>query len=81
MHSIKWSVTKKQFCLIFFSFCPLTSLVFHFQVKLYANKNVGLAEASQALVRNVNYEIPGIKKQIAKLEQTQTVRDRMRACV
>ncbi|KAF0287766.1 CDK5 regulatory subunit-associated protein 3 [Amphibalanus amphitrite] len=41
-------------------------------VKLYANKNVGLAEASQALVRNVNYEIPGIKKQIAKLEQMQT---------
>ena len=40
---------------------------------MYANKNVGLAEASQALVRNVNYEIPGIKKQIAKLEQTQTV--------
>jgi len=40
-------------------------------VKLYANKNVGLAEASQMLVRNVNYEIPGVKKQIAKLEQTQ----------
>ncbi|XP_037073782.1 CDK5 regulatory subunit-associated protein 3-like [Pollicipes pollicipes] len=41
-------------------------------VKMYVNKNVGLAEASQALVRNVNYEIPGIKKQIAKLEQAQT---------
>lgn len=45
-------------------------------VKLYANKNVGLAEASQMLARIISYEIPGLKKQIAKLEQTQSECDK-----
>lgn len=42
-------------------------------VKLYEKDNLYLAEASQMLIRNINYEVPGFKKQIQKLEQMQNV--------
>lgn len=42
-------------------------------VKSYEKENLYLAEAAQMLVRNISYEIPGLKKQIAKEEQLQTV--------
>ena len=32
-----------------------------------------LAEAGHMLIRNVNYEIPSLKRQIAKCQQTQRV--------
>ncbi|GBP65621.1 CDK5 regulatory subunit-associated protein 3 [Eumeta japonica] len=38
-------------------------------LKSYDKDNLYLAEAAQMLVRNINYEIPGLKKQIAKEEQ------------
>ncbi|XP_043464206.1 CDK5 regulatory subunit-associated protein 3 [Leptopilina heterotoma] len=40
-------------------------------VKLYEKDNLYLAEAAQMLIRNINYEVPGFKKQIQKLEQIQ----------
>lgn len=40
-------------------------------LQLYEADNVGLAEASHMLIRNVNYEIPSLKRQIAKSQQTQ----------
>lgn len=42
-------------------------------VKSYERENLYLAEAAQMLVRNVSYEIPGLKKQIVKEEQMQSV--------
>nr|XP_031838396.1 CDK5 regulatory subunit-associated protein 3 [Nomia melanderi] len=40
-------------------------------VKGYEKENLYLAEIAQILIRNVNYEVPSIKKQIQKLEQMQ----------
>ncbi|XP_018335981.1 CDK5 regulatory subunit-associated protein 3 [Agrilus planipennis] len=37
----------------------------------YQKENLYLAEAAQILIRNVNFEVPSLKKQIAKCEQTQ----------
>lgn len=37
-------------------------------VSSYEKDNIYLAEAAQILIRNVSYEIPSLKKQIAKLE-------------
>lgn len=37
--------------------------------KLYERDNAYLGEAAQILVRNLSYEVPGLKKQIAKCEQ------------
>ncbi|XP_077286406.1 CDK5 regulatory subunit-associated protein 3 isoform X2 [Arctopsyche grandis] len=44
--------------------------------KLYERDNLYLAEAASILVRNVNYEVPSLKKQIAKFEQLQTECDK-----
>ncbi|CAD7076802.1 unnamed protein product [Hermetia illucens] len=41
-------------------------------IKLYERDNVYLGEAAQILVRNLTYEIPGIKRQITKFEQQST---------
>ncbi|KAI4471454.1 cdk5 regulatory subunit-associated protein 3 [Holotrichia oblita] len=38
----------------------------------YQKENLYLAESAQILMRNVSYEVPSLKKQVAKLEQTQS---------
>ncbi|XP_065053892.1 CDK5 regulatory subunit-associated protein 3-like [Rhopilema esculentum] len=40
-------------------------------LQLYQNDNIHLAETAHFLVRNVNYEIPSLKRQISKCQQTQ----------
>lgn len=40
-------------------------------LQLYEKENTHLAEAAHTLMRNVNYEIPSLKKQIGKCQQTQ----------
>ncbi|KAJ8959360.1 hypothetical protein NQ318_022046 [Aromia moschata] len=40
-------------------------------ISSYQKDNVYLAEVAQMLIRNVNYEIPSLRKQVAKLEQSQ----------
>lgn len=41
-------------------------------VSSYERDNIHLAEAAQILIRNVNFEIPSLHKQVARLEQSQT---------
>lgn len=38
----------------------------------YEKDSIYLAEAAQILIRNVNFEVPSLRKQITRLEQTQT---------
>ncbi|XP_041371768.1 CDK5 regulatory subunit-associated protein 3-like [Gigantopelta aegis] len=40
-------------------------------IKLYEKDGVYLAEMAQMVIRNVNYEVPALKKQIARCQQTQ----------
>lgn len=48
-------------------------------IHLYEKDNVYLAEAAQMLIRNVNYEVPSLKKQISKCEQIQVECDKKEA--
>ena len=42
-------------------------------MKLYEKKNLYMAECAQQLARNVNYEIPALKQQISRCQQTERV--------
>jgi len=61
-----------------FSVITLLTAIILFQdwqeiVKLYEKENLHLAELSSRLLRNLNYEIPAIKRQIAKCGQVREV--------
>ena len=42
-------------------------------VRMYEKENLYLAEAAQILTRTIQYDIPSLRKQIAKCEQIQQV--------
>ncbi|XP_049770734.1 CDK5 regulatory subunit-associated protein 3 [Schistocerca cancellata] len=48
-------------------------------LRLYEKDNVYLADAAQMLIRNVTYEVPGLKKQIAKCGELQEECDKKEA--
>ncbi|XP_052091242.1 CDK5 regulatory subunit-associated protein 3-like [Mytilus californianus] len=48
-------------------------------IKMYETDGVYLAETAQMMARNVNYEIPAMKKQISKCQQLQKECDRKEA--
>lgn len=48
-------------------------------VKIYEKDGMFLAETAQMLIRNVTYEIPALKKQIAKCQQVQKECDKKEA--
>lgn len=48
-------------------------------IKIYEKDGMFLAETAQMLMRNVNYEIPALKKQISKCQQVQKECDKKEA--
>lgn len=44
-------------------------------IKMYSKDNIYLGEVASLLLRNVNYEVPALKKQIAKTIHSRSVSD------